>query len=415
MINRVAITGIGMVTAAGLNVADTWKKVLAGETAIKKIARIDTTNFKAKLAAEIPPEFNPDLYVESPKDTRRLDRFTQYSLAAVDEAVKLSGLDFVSGNLDKTRCGVIYGSGIGGIGTLEDEVNKLRDKGPSRVSPIFIPMLISNITCGHLSIKYGLEGTGFCPVTACSTGTHAIGEAARAIRHGYADIMIAGGADAAVTPVSIAGFQNMNALCESDDPATGLLPFDRRRAGFVMGEGAGAVILENYDNAVKRGAVILGEVAGYAANFDANHITQPDPSGKGAANAIKQAAADAGINLGDIGYINAHGTGTKINDKVETAAIKSVFGEAAYKIPVSSTKGVTGHMLGAAGAVEAIFALLALKEGILPPTANLYEPDPELDLDYIPLKAREQKAEYAVSTSLGFGSTNGVLILKKGQ
>jgi 3-oxoacyl-[acyl-carrier-protein] synthase II len=301
---------------------------------------------------------------------------------------------------------------------METEVSKYvenKERGASRVSPLYVPMLISNIAAGHISIKYGLEGHGFAPVSACATSAHAIGEAYRAIKHGYADLMFAGGSEAAITPTSIAGFQNMTAMSPATDKNEGLLAFDRRRKGFVMGEGAGALVLENYDMAKKRGARIYGEVIGYSASFDAHHITAPEPSGKGAANAILGAIGDAKLDLGKVGYINAHGTGTPPNDKTETLAIKRVFGGLAYDMPISSTKGAVGHMLGAAGAVEAIFCLLALSGGLLPPTANLREGDPECDLDYIPLVARESKAECALSVSLGFGATNAALILKKGD
>ncbi|MCL1858128.1 MAG: beta-ketoacyl-ACP synthase II [Oscillospiraceae bacterium] len=413
MSSRVVVTGMGMITAAGKNVGETWQKVTSGETAIDTITRFDISDFKASLAAEIK-DFDPEQFVEEKKDVRRLDRYCHYSLAAVHEAVVSSGIDFKNdNNLDKTRCGVIFGSGVGGIETLETEITKYNEKGPSRVSPLYVPMLIANMAAGYISIKYGLEGYGFCPVTACATSAHAVGEAFRAIKHGYADIMIAGGGEAAITPSSIAGFQNMTALSNSSDKNTGLIAFDKRRSGFVMGEGSGALVLENYENAKKRGAVIYGEVVGYCANFDAYHITAPEPNGKGAVNAIISALKDAGLDKNQIGYINAHGTGTQINDRTETTAIKNVYGKDAYNIPVSSTKGVVGHMLGAAGAVETIFCLKAISDNLLPPTANLRESDPDCDLDYIPLYAREKKIDYALSTSLGFGATNAVLILGK--
>jgi len=409
---RVAVTGIGVITAAGKNVGDTWKRVVGGETAIDTITKFDISKFKVSLAAEIK-DFDPELYVEEKKEVRRLDKFSQYALAAVHEAVLSSGLDFAGGRLDKTRCGVIFGSGVGGIETLENEVTKFNAKGPLGVSPLYIPMMIANMAVGNISIKYGLEGYGFCPVTACATGSHAIGEAYRAIKNGEADIMVAGGSEAAITPTSIAGFQNSTTLSTSSDRNAGLIAFDRRRSGFVMGEGAGAVILEDYESAKRRGAVIYGEIVGYHANFDAYHITAPEPSGKGAMKAIEKAIEDAKIDKGRVGYINAHGTGTQINDKIETKAFKGVFGEGAYNVPISSTKGVVGHMLGAAGAVEAVFCLKALSDAILPPTANLRESDPECDLDYIPLEARESKLEYALSVSLGFGATNAVLVFRK--
>jgi len=417
---RVVVTGIGMITAAGKNVNETWKRVAAGDTAIDTITRFDAAglNFKVSLAAEIK-EFDPEMFVEDKKDARRMDRYCQYAMAAVHEAVGSSGLDFKNGSLDKTRCGVIFGSGIGGMETLEAEITKYKTnndkdgKGAARLSPLYIPMLIANIAAGHISIKYGLEGFGFCPVTACATGAHAVGEAYRAVKHGYADIIIAGGAEAAITPTGIAGFQNTTTMSTSADKNAALVAFDKRRSGFIIGEGSGALVLENYESAKARGAAVYGEVLGYCANFDAYHITAPHPEGKGAANAMRAAIADAGIDKTKIGYINAHGTGTQLNDKTETAAIKSVFGPDAYNIPVSSTKGVVGHMLGAAGAAEAIFCLTAIGEGLLPPTANLREFDPECDLDNIPLVAREKKIEYALSSSLGFGATNATLVFGK--
>ena len=423
--NRVVVTGVGMITAAGKNVSETWKKVVSGETAIDKITRFDyeALNFKVSLAAEIK-DFEPELYVEEKKEVRRMDRYCQYALAAVHEAVMSSGLDFKNDDkLDKTRCGVIFGSGIGGMETLETEIakyninnnsdNNANKKGATRVSPLYIPMLIANIAAGHISIKYGLEGYGFCPVTACATGAHAVGEAYRAIKHGYADIMVAGGSEAAVTPTAVAGFQNTTTMSVSGDKNNALVAFDKRRNGFIIGEGGGALILESYNSAKARGAKIYGEVLGYCANFDAYHITAPHPEGKGAANAMRLAVKDAGINQDKIGYINAHGKGTQLNDKTETAAIKSAFGSNAYNIPVSSTKGVVGHMLGAAGAVEAIFCLNAISDSILPPTANLREFDPECDLDNIALTAREKKIDCAMSASLGFGATNAVLVFGK--
>ena len=409
MNNRVVVTGIGMITGAGNNVKQSWDKVTKGEVAFDTITRFDISNFKVSLAAEIK-NYDPSLYFEDVREIRRLDLVCQYALIAVKEAVEASGIDFSDEKLDKRRCGVIYGSGVGGMETIEAEILKCREKGPSRVSPLYIPMFIANMASGHISIKYGLEGHGFCPVTACSTGSHAIGEAFRAIRHGYADIMIAGGCEAAITPSSIAGFQNATTMSTSSDKNAALVAFDKRRKGFIIGEGAGALVLESYDSAKKRGAKIYGEIIGYNANFDAHHITSPDPTGKGAMNAMLGAIDDAKIDKSQIGYINAHGTGTQINDKFETLAVKSAFGEYAKQVPVSSTKGVVGHMLGAAGAAEAIFCLMALADGVLPPTANLHESDPECDLDYIPVKAREKKIEYALSTSLGFGATNAAVV-----
>jgi len=412
---RVVITGMGALTPAGKNVSETWDKILKGETAIDNISRFDTSNFKVKLAAEVK-DFNPELFIEEKREIKRMDRYTQYAVAAVHEAVEDSGIDFKSDKLDKKRCGIIYGSGVGGIETLEAEItkyNKNEERGPSRVSPLYIPMLITNIAAGHISMKYGLEGHGFCPVTACATSTHAIGEAFRAIKHGYADIIITGGAEASITPTSVAGFQNATAMSQATDKNEALLAFDKRRNGFIMGEGAGCLILESYESAKARGANIYAEIVGYCANFDAYHITAPEPNGKGACDAIISAVADAKLDKSKIGYINAHGTGTEINDKTETLAVKSAFGEHAYNLAISSTKGVTGHMLGATGAVEAVCSIRALVDGLLPPTANLHEPDPECDLNNIALTAQEKNIDYALSTSMGFGSTNAVVIFGK--
>jgi 3-oxoacyl-[acyl-carrier-protein] synthase II len=415
---RVVITGIGMITPAGKNVNETWDKILKGETGIDTITRFDISNFKVKLAGEVK-DFNPELFVAEKRDVRRLDRYAQYALAAAHEAVEDSGIDFKCEKVDKKRCGIIFGSGIGGIETLETEITKYKinndkdGKGPSRVPVLYIPMLISNIATGHISMKYGLEGHGFCPVTACATSTHAIGEALRAIKHGYADIIITGGSEAAITPTAIAGFQNATAMSQAEDKNEALLAFDKRRKGFIMGEGAGCLILESYESAKARGANIYAEVLGYCANFDAYHITAPEPNGKGARDAILSAIDDAGLDKTKIDYINAHGTGTEINDKTETIAVKAAFGEHAYNLAISSTKGVVGHMLGAAGAVEAICSIKAMTNSVLPPTANLREADPDCDLDYVPLVAREKNINYTLSTSMGFGSTNAVVIFGK--
>ena len=413
---RVVVTGMGMITPAGKTVKESWDKIIKGETAIDTITRFDTSNFKVSLAGEIK-DFNPELFVEEKREVRRMDRYTQYALAAVHEAVEDSGINFKSGSLDKKRCGIIFGSGVGGIETLETEIMKYNDdkdgRGPARVSPLYIPMLISNIAAGHISMKYGLEGHGFCPVTACATSTHAIGEAFRAIKHGYADIIVTGGSEASITPTSVAGFQNATAMSQATDKNEALLAFDKRRKGFIMGEGGGVLILESYESAKKRGANIYAEIVGYCANFDAHHITAPEPTGKGARDAILGAVDDAEIDKTKIGYINAHGTGTVPNDKTETLAVKTAFGEHAYKLAMSSTKGVTGHMLGATGAVEAICSVRAITDSLLPPTANLREADPECDLDCVPLEAREKNIDYALSTSMGFGSTNAVIIFAK--
>ena len=408
---RVVITGMGVVSAAGSSLDALWDNVSQGCTAITQITRFDTSAFKAKLAAEIK-DFNPDLYVSDPKEVRRLDRYCQYAIASTKLAVEDSGINFA--DFDPTMTGVLFGTGIGGIETMENEKVRLLEKGSTRVSPLFVPMMIANIACGNISKEYNIQGPSYCPVSACATGAHAIGEAFRYIKHGYADRMIAGGSEAAITPLSVAGFTTMTALSTSDNPNQALLPFDARRKGFIMGEGSGTVMLESYDSAVKRGAKIYAEIVGYGATSDAYHITSPRPDGLGAANAMRFAMREAGIPAEQVSYINAHGTGTPINDKFETIAIKEAMGaDLAYKIPVSSTKGVTGHTLGAAGAIEAIICAQALTKGVIPPTANLLEQDAECDLDCVPLTAREAELEYVLSNSFGFGGTNASLLIKK--
>jgi 3-oxoacyl-[acyl-carrier-protein] synthase II len=401
---------MGALTAAGLTVDSFFERVCSGESAISAITRFDTTDFKAKLAAEIK-DFNPDEYISDRKEVRRMDRYCQYAMGAARDAFRDSGLDLEK--TDLTRAGVIYGSGVGGLETFEIEHTKLMEKGAARVSPLFVPMMISNIAAGNISKEYGLKSVCICPVTACATGAHAIGEAYRHIKHGYSDIIIAGGSEAAITKMSIAGFTNMTALSTADDPQAASLPFDARREGFIMGEGAGALILESLDHALARGAKIYAELAGYGATGDAHHITAPIPDGSGAARAMTEAMNEAGVSPSDISYINAHGTGTPPNDKYETLAIKTALGKDAYRVPISSSKGVIGHMLGAAGAVEAIICVKAINGGIIPPTANLRQPDPDCDLDYVPLTARRGELEYALSNSLGFGGTNASLLLKK--
>ena len=407
--NRVVITGIGVISPVGNDAETFWENIKNGVCGIGKISRFDASNLSVSLDAEVK-DFNPRDYFKAVVDIRRSDLFTQYAVAASEQAVSDSRI--LESELDKSRFGVYIGSGIGGINTFVTEHNKLIEKGPERVSPFFIPMMIGNMATGTVSIRYGAMGPTLPVMTACATSTNTIGEAYRAIKHGYADAIIAGGAEATINEMSTVGFINCQALSASEDPNEGSIPFDARRGGFVMGEGAGIVILEEYERAVNRGAKIYGEVIGYGNTSDAYHITAPHPEGLGAINAIRLAKEEAGISGGDNVYINAHGTGTHLNDSMETKAIKEVFGEAAYKLHISSTKSMTGHMLGATGAVELIASALALKDKIVPPTINYVEKDPECDLDYTPNKAVKADIEYAMSYSLGFGGHNACVALK---
>lgn len=407
--NRVVITGIGVISPVGNDAETFWENIKNGVCGIGKISRFDASNLSVSLDAEVK-DFNPRDYFKAVVDIRRSDLFTQYAVAASEQAVSDSRI--LESELDKSRFGVYIGSGIGGINTFVTEHNKLIEKGPERVSPFFIPMMIGNMATGTVSIRYGAMGPTLPVMTACATSTNTIGEAYRAIKHGYADAIIAGGAEATINEMSTVGFINCQALSASEDPNEGSIPFDARRGGFVMGEGAGIVILEEYERAVNRGAKIYGEVIGYGNTSDAYHITAPHPEGLGAINAIRLAKEEAGISGGDNVYINAHGTGTHLNDSMETKAIKEVFGEAAYKLHISSTKSMTGHMLGATGAVELIASALALKDRIVPPTINYVEKDPECDLDYTPNKAVKADIEYAMSSSLGFGGHNACVALK---
>ena len=407
--NRVVITGIGVISPVGNDAETFWENIKNGVCGIGKISRFDASNLSVSLDAEVK-DFNPRDYFKAVVDIRRSDLFTQYAVAASEQAVSDSRI--LESELDKSRFGVYIGSGIGGINTFVTEHNKLIEKGPERVSPFFIPMMIGNMATGTVSIRYGAMGPTLPVMTACATSTNTIGEAYRAIKHGYADAIIAGGAEATINEMSAVGFINCQALSASEDPNEGSIPFDARRGGFVMGEGAGIVILEEYERAVNRSAKIYGEVIGYGNTSDAYHITAPHPEGLGAINAIRLAKEEAGISGGANVYINAHGTGTHLNDSMETKAIKEVFGEAAYKLHISSTKSMTGHMLGATGAVELIASALALKDKIVPPTINYVEKDPECDLDYTPNKAVKADIEYAMSSSLGFGGHNACVALK---
>ncbi len=405
---KVVVTGLGAITPVGSNVSETWENLQAGVHGIGPITRFDTTGFKAVLAAEVK-NFDPLSCLEV-NESLRTDRYAQFSVAAAQEAVTESG---IIGTLPPQRIGVCFGTGIGGIETFEKEHQKLMDRGPRRVSALFVPMMIANMASGLIAIRFGCQGPAMPAVTACASGANAIGEAMRMIRHGYVDAMIAGGAEAAITASAVAGFMNMHALSTATDPNAASLPFDRRREGFVMGEGATALVLEEYEHAKQRGAHIYGEVCGYGATCDAYHMTSPQPQGDGGARAMELALKEAAYTREDLVYINAHGTGTPKNDSTETLAIHRVLGEAAPRAFVSSTKSMTGHMLGAAGALEAMVCLKALEDGVLPPTINLKEPDEECDLFYIPDQAIGQKVTLALSNSLGFGGHNASLAFRK--
>jgi 3-oxoacyl-[acyl-carrier-protein] synthase II len=407
---RVVITGMGAITPLGLNVADFWDGLKAGRSGVGLITRFDTTNFDTKIGAEVKG-FVPADFMDR-KEARRMDRYTQFALAAAKMAFADAELDH--NTLDSERCGVYFGSGIGGMETYSEEVGVLLNKGPGRVSPFFVPMMIANMAAGTIAIQWGLKGPNMTTVTACSSANNAIGEAYYAIREGRADLMVTGGSEAPFVPVSFAGFGNMKALStRNDEPEKASRPFDLGRDGFVMGEGGGVLILESLTHAQARGARIHGEVIGYGCAADAYHMVQPPENGEGGARAMKRAIADAGIEPAAIGYINAHGTSTPQGDIAETRAVKAIFGEHAYQLAVSSTKSMHGHLLGAAGAVELIATVMALKDGVLPPTINLEQPDPECDLDYIPGRAREAQIDTALSNSFGFGGQNATVIVRR--
>lgn len=409
MQRRVVVTGMGIISPVGNCVEDFWESLISGKHGIGSITRFDTADYKAKLAAEVK-DFNARDYMEK-ADMLRSDLYAQFALASACQAVEQSG---VIGTLPPERVAVYFGSGIGGIQTFTNELDKLRSKGPRRVSPYFIPMLIANMAAGTIAIRFNCKGAAMPSVTACASGANAIGEAVRAIRHGYADAVISGGAEAAVSECGVAGFINMQALSVSEDPDAASLPFDKRRGGFVIGEGGAALVLEEYEHALNRGAKIYGEICGYGSTCDAYHITAPRPDAEGGARAMSDALAEASYAGTESIYLNAHGTGTPLNDTAETLAIKKAFGEKkAKEVIVSSTKSMTGHMLGAAGAAEAIACLKVLSEGIIPPTINLIEPDPECDLNYVPCKAVKANIDLAVSNSLGFGGHNACLAFRR--
>lgn len=406
---RVVVTGLGAVTPVGNNVKDTWEGLKSGRNGIAPITLFDASGYKAKLGAEVKG-FDPGEYLEV-NDILRTDRYAQLAVAAAWQAAEESG---VEKTVEPERFAVYFGTGIGGIGTFEKEHTKLTERGPRRVSPLFVPMMIGNMAAGMIAIRHDCRGPAMPAVTACASGSNAIGEAMRLIRHGYADAVITGGAEAAVSPSAVAGFVNMQALSPAQDPDEASLPFDRRRSGFVIGEGAVALVLEEYEHARARNAKIYGEVCGYGSTCDAWHITAPHPEGRGGARAMQDAMSEAGYTEKDRVYINAHGTGTPMNDVVETMVIKKALGEeAAKRAYISSTKSMTGHMLGAAGAIEALTCLLALNEGIIPPTINLREQDEACDLNYVPNQALRADFDLALSNSLGFGGHNACLAFRR--
>lgn len=406
---RVVVTGIGTINPIGHNVEETWKSIEEGKCGIAPISLFDTKGMKVTLAGEVK-DFDVTKYIDK-KEAKKMDRFIQMGMIAAKEAVTDSGLDI--NNIDSHRFGVIVSSGIGGLGSIEKNYQTGEKRGFDRVSPFFIPMTISNLAAGHIAIAYHAQGLCTCPVTACAGGTNAIGDAFRNIRDGYQDVMIAGGCEASVTPLGIGGFTSMKALSDATDPDRASIPFDKERNGFVMGEGAGILILEELEHALKRGAHIYGEMTGYGVSCDAHHITAPLPNGEGGAYAMQNALDDAGISYDVIDYINAHGTSTHLNDLCETEAIKSVFKEHAYKLAVSSTKGHTGHCLGAAGGIEAVLSVLALKHDFIPPTLNYQVKDEECDLNIVPNIGVKKDLHYVMSNSLGFGGHNASIIFKE--
>ncbi|MBN6185866.1 beta-ketoacyl-ACP synthase II [Aneurinibacillus sp. BA2021] len=410
MRNRVVITGVGAITPLGNHAKLFWDGLLTGKSGVDYITAFDTEAYSTKIAAEVKG-FNPEDYMDK-KDIKRTDRFVQFAIAAAKMAVEDAKLEITPENAENV--GVYIGSGIGGLGTWEEQHTLLMEKGPRRVSPFFVPMMIANMASGQVSITLGAKGPNSAAITACASATHSIGDAFKIIERGIADVMITGGTEASVRPMAVAGFSNAKALSSrNDEPQKASRPFDKDRDGFVMGEGAGVIVLESLEHAKKRGATILAEIVGYGMSADAYHLTQPAPGGEGAARAMKAALKDAELAPEDVSYINAHGTSTPYNDSFETMAIKSAFGDHAYKVAISSTKSMTGHLLGAAGGVEAVACVLSLRDQIVPPTTNYETPDPECDLDYVPNEARKMDVNVAMSNSLGFGGHNATIIFKK--
>lgn len=410
MKKRVVITGLGAITPVGIGVDAFWKSLVEGKSGIQRITRFDPADYATQIAGEVK-DFDPTQYIDK-KEAKRIDRCTQFAVAAAKMALEDSKL--VLENEDRSRIGTIIGTGIGGMDTLHDQYKNLFDKGPGRISPFFVPMMIANMPSGQTSITFGLQGPCTCVVTACATGTNSIGDAFKIIQRGDADVMVAGGTEAAISPAAVAGFCAMKAMStRNDEPEKASRPFENGRDGFVMGEGAGVVILESLEHALARGARIYAEMAGYGSNADAFHITAPAPEGAQAAKCMAMAIADAGIGTDEVDYINAHGTSTPLNDKNESLAIKSLFGDHAKKLSVSSIKSMTGHLLGAAGGVEAVATVLTIVNDMMPPTINYDTPDPELDLDYVPNQAKAKKVRVAISNSFGFGGHNATILVKK--
>jgi 3-oxoacyl-[acyl-carrier-protein] synthase II len=407
---RVVVTGMGLVIPTGIGVATAWKNVCDGKSGIGPLTRFDTDGFETKIAGEVK-NFNPELYIDK-KEIKKMDLFIHYAIAAAKEAVEDAQLAITPENSE--QIGVIVGTGLGGLPSIERYHKILLEKGPGRISPFFIPMLIANLASGQIAIQFGAKGPNTCVVTACATGAHCIGDAFRAIVYGDAEAMIAGGTEANITPLTIGGFNSMKALStRNDEPQKACRPFEKNRDGFVVAEGAGIIILEELQFALKRKAKIYAELVGYGYTGDAYHITAPSPDGDGAVRCMRMAIKDAGLKPGDVDYINAHGTSTPLNDLTETIAIKKVFGDHAKKVPISGTKSMTGHLLGAAGSTEAIFTVLSIQEGIMPPTINYEEADPQCDLDYVPNAARRTPVKIAMSNAFGFGGTNAALVFKK--
>ena len=410
MNKRVVVTGMGAVTPVGNDMHTFWDSLVSGKCGIGPITKFDASGFKVKLAAEVK-DFHPGDYMEKPM-IHKTDLYCQYAMAAAAQAVEDSG---IAGKVAPERFGVYVGSGIGGMKTFIEECTKINEYGPRKVSPFFIPKLIANIASGHIAIRFNAQGPSLCIVTACATSAHAVGEAYRALQRGDADAMITGGAEATINKLAVAGFTNCMALTETEDPLRASIPFDKERSGFVMGEGGAILILEEYEHAAARGAKIYAELCGYGNTNDAYHMTAPCPDGTGAANAIRIAVKEAGITPDAKLYINAHGTSTTLNDKTETLAFKKALGDQARTAMISSTKSMTGHMLGATGAAEAMAGILALRTGMIPPTIGYCEPDPDCDLDYVPNKARKAEADFALSTNLGFGGHNACLVFRKAE
>lgn len=412
MKKRVVITGLGAVTPVGIGIDAFWQSLINGKSGIERITRFDPSDYSTQIAGEVK-DFDASQFIDK-KEAKRMDRCTQFAIAAAKMAFQDAGIDF--DQEDRSRMGTLIGTGIGGMDTLHDQYKTLFDKGPGRISPFFVPMMIANMPAGQTSITFGLQGPCSCVVTACATGTNAIGDAFKIIQRGDADVMVAGGTEAAISPSAVAGFCAMKAMStRNDEPQKASRPFDKDRDGFVMGEGAGIIIMETLDHALARGAKIYAEIVGYGSNADAYHITAPAPEGAQAAKCMAMALKDAGMEPKEVDYINAHGTSTPLNDKNETLAIKALFGDHAQKLKVSSTKSMTGHLLGAAGGIEAIASVLTIAKGVVPPTINLENQDEELDLDYVPNKAQEHTVHAALSNSFGFGGHNATILVKKYQ